>query len=137
MSRENVDVVLRHFAATNARDFAAVMEAYAEDVTLVSHWGAGILSPAASGKTAVGEWFGDWFRQFDSDYRFDIEDARGIGDRVFVLATHNGRGKDSGVPIEQRMAYAYTVRDGLIQHVELFADEGAREAALEAAGLSE
>ena len=135
MSQENVEVVLRQFADTNARDFAAAMNAYAEDVTLVSHWGGALLSPTATGKAAVGEWFGDWFRQFGSDYWFDIEDARGVGDRVFVLATHHGRGRGSGAPIEHRMAYAYTVREGKVQHVELWDDEDGRQAALEAVGL--
>jgi ketosteroid isomerase-like protein len=137
MSQENVEVVLRQFADTNARDFGAAMDAYADDVTLIAHWGVGLLSPSATGKAAVGEWFGDWFRQFGSDYRFDIEDARGEADRVFVLATHHGRGRGSGAPIEERMAYAYTVRKGKVQHVELWADENCREAALDAVGLSE
>jgi ketosteroid isomerase-like protein len=136
MSQENVEVVLRQFEHTNARDFAAAMEAYADDVTLVAHWGLGLLSPTATGKRAVGEWFGDWFSQFASDYRFDIEDARGRGDRVFILATHHGHGRGSGARIQHRMAYAYTVREGKVKHVELWADENARAAALEAVGLS-
>jgi len=137
MSRENVEVVLRQFADTSARDFSAAMDAYADEVTLVSHWGVGLLSPTATGKAAVGEWFGDWFRQFGPDYRFDIEEARGVGDRVFLLATHHGRGRGSGAPIEHRMAYAYTVRERKVEHVELWADEDGRAAALEAVGLSE
>jgi ketosteroid isomerase-like protein len=95
------------------------------------------MSPDATGKAAVGEWFGDWFRQFGPDHRFDIEEARGFGDRVFILATHHGHGRGSGAPIQHRMAYAYTVGDGKVNHVELWADEGARAAALEAVGLSE
>ena len=137
MSRENVEVVLRQFADTNARDFAAAMDAYADDVTLISHWGVGLLSPTATGRAAVGEWFGDWFRQFSSDYRLYIEDSRGVGDSVFILATHHGHGRGSGAPIEHRLAYAYTVRGGKVQHVELWADQDGREAALEAVGLSE
>jgi ketosteroid isomerase-like protein len=129
--------VLKLFADTNARDFAAAMNAYTDDVTLVTHSGLGLLSPDATGKAAVGEWFGDWFRQFGPDYRFDIEEARGWGDRVFVVATHHGRGRGSGARIEHRMAYAYTVRDGKVKHVELWADEDGRAAALEAVGLSE
>ena len=138
VTRGNVEVVLRQYADTNARDFAAAMDAYAEDVTLISHWGAGLLSPTATGKAAVGEWFGDWFSQFGSDYRFDIEDARGAGNRVFLLASHHGHGRGSGAPIEHRLAYAYTVRLGKVQHVELWtADHAGRRAARAAVGLSE
>ena len=132
-----MELVLKQFADTNARDFTAVMEAYAEDVMLVMHGEkVGMLGPAATGKVAVGEWFGDWFRQFARDYRFDIEESRGVGDRVFLVATHHGRGRDSGVPVEERWAYVYTVREGKISRVEVWGDRDAREAALEAVGLS-
>jgi ketosteroid isomerase-like protein len=137
MSQENVQVVLKHFEDTKARDFAAVMDGYAEDVTLALHKEIGLLSPTATGKAAVGEWFGDWFRQFGPDYRFDIEESRGFGDRVFVLATHHGRGRGSGVLVEQRWAYVYTVREGKVSRVELWGDHDAREAALTDVGLRE
>ncbi|HEU0023576.1 MAG TPA: nuclear transport factor 2 family protein [Thermoleophilaceae bacterium] len=137
MSRENVEVVLKQFTDTNARDFAAVMEAYSEDVMLVMHGEkVGVLGRSAAGKAAVGEWFGDWFRQFGRNYRFDIEETRGVGDRVFLVATHHGRGRDSGVPVEERWAYVYTVRGGKVSRVELWGDRDAREAALEALGPS-
>jgi len=137
MSRENVEVVLKQFGDTNARDFAAVMEAYAEDVTVEVHGEkVGVLGRTVAGKVAVGEWFGDWFRQFGRDYRFDIEESRGVGDRVFLLATHRGRGRDSGVPVEERWAYVYTVREGKVSRVDIWGDRDAREAALEAVDLS-
>jgi hypothetical protein len=41
MSQGNVEVVLKQFEDTNARDFAAAMDAYADDVRLVAHWGLG------------------------------------------------------------------------------------------------
>jgi ketosteroid isomerase-like protein len=43
----------------------------------------------------------------------------------------------SGVPVEERWAYLYTVRDGKVCRVELWADRDAREAALTALGRSE
>ena len=128
-------VVTGQFEAVNSRDFKAVMEAYAEDVELVLHddlRGGG--GEGALGKEAVGKWFGDWFQQFDSDYRFEVEEARDLGDRVFVVATHHGHGRSSGIPVEQRTAYLYAVADGRVNRVDVWTD---REAALEAAGLSE
>jgi ketosteroid isomerase-like protein len=113
-------------------DFAAVMDTWAEDVSLVIHADLGPMETTAIGKEAVGEWFGDWFRQFAPDYRFEIEETRGSGDRVFVLAAHHGRG--SGAPVTQRTAYVYTLREGKVRRVEVWAD---RETALEAAGLGE
>ncbi len=132
MTQQNVEVVVKQFEDTNARDFTAVMDAYAEDVTLALHGDVGPLSNTATGKAAVGEWFGDWFRQFGRDYRFEIEESRGVGDRVFVLARHHGRGRGSGVPVEERWGYLYTVHDGKVTRVELWNGRDAREAALEA-----
>jgi ketosteroid isomerase-like protein len=60
--------------------FAAVMDAYADDVVLDIHGEArGVGGEGAVGKNAVGEWFGDWFRTFDSDYRFEIDETRDWG----------------------------------------------------------
>ena len=135
MSQENVEVVVGQFENTNARDFKAVMDAYADDVILRLHdWLRNIGGEAVVGKEAVGEWFGDWFRTFDRDYRFDVDEARDLGDRVLVVATHHGRGRISGAPARQQLGYLYTVREGKISLVEAWAD---RARALEAAGLSE
>ena len=120
------------FEGVNARDFAAVMDAYADDVTLVLHgvWvGQAVEGDTVVGKTAVGDWFGDWFGQFASDYRFEIEESRSRGERVFLVATHSARGRHSGVPVQQRLAYVYTVRESRVSRVELWED---REAALQA-----
>lgn len=139
MSRESVEVVVGQLEGVNARDFSAVMDAYAEDVVLILH--DDLLSGegpegtvTVTGRNAVGEWFGDWFRQFAPDYRFEIEETSDRDDRVFVVATHHGRGRSSGVPIEVRLAYVYTVRDGKVSRQEVWRD---RATALEAAGLTE
>ena len=137
MTPAAVDVVLQQYRDTNARTFAAVMDAYADDVVLVAHGERlGVLRERVSGKQAVGEWFGDWFRHFGRDYRFDVEEAREVGGRVLLVANHHGRGRDSGVPVEERGAYLYTVRDGKIAAVEIWAEREAREAALKALGGS-
>jgi ketosteroid isomerase-like protein len=135
MSEENVEVVIATFEAVNTRDFAAAMDVYADDVMLVLHGDLRVAGGAdAAGKEAVGEWFGDWFRQFAHDYRFEIEEARDLGDRVFIVARHRGSGRTSGVPVEQQNSYLYTVREGKISHIEVWGD---RDTAAEAAGLSE
>jgi ketosteroid isomerase-like protein len=132
MSRENVEIVVGTFEAVNVRDFPAAMSAYADEVVLVLHHDFVALgSEGAAGKEAVGEWFGDWFRTFDRDYRFEIHEARDWGDRVFVDATHHGRGRASGAPMSGRGGWVYTVRDGQIVRIEAYPDP---ESALEQAG---
>jgi ketosteroid isomerase-like protein len=123
-----IEIVVKQFEATNARNFAAAMDAYAEDVTLVVHgWLSG--DETATGKAAVGEWFGDWFRQFGHDYQFEIEESRGSGDHVFVVAAHCGQGRTSEVPVAGSSAYIYTVSDDRkITRVEMWVDRDAAPA---------
>jgi ketosteroid isomerase-like protein len=135
VSQADVDVVLDQFAAVNERDFARAMSHYAEDVVLVVDPGWGITSGSYEGKAAVGEWFGDWFRQFADDYHFQIKEARDLGGGgVYLAAGHGGTGRKSGAPIGAESGYLYLVRDGKIARAQLFT---APEAALEAASLPE
>jgi ketosteroid isomerase-like protein len=110
------------------------MAAYDEDVVLVVNGSAGPDAGIWSGRDAVGEWFGDWFRSFGRDYRFEIEDAHSVGDRVLVVARHHGHGGTSGVEVERTTANVYSLRGAKIARVELY---GSRAEALEAIGRRE
>jgi ketosteroid isomerase-like protein len=136
MSQENVEIVVGMFEAVNSRDWAAALDVHAENMTLALHGEVEHLSGGneISGKQAVGEWFGDWYRQFGSDYRSEIEESRDLGDRVFLVATDRGRGRASGAPITGQLSYIYTVLDGKIVRCDVYTN---RNEALEAAGLSE
>jgi ketosteroid isomerase-like protein len=132
MSQENVEVVRDQFAATNERDFPRAMSHYAEDVVLVV--GAFLKPGTFKGRQAVGEWFADWFRAFEADYHFDIDEAQDLGDAVFLFATCFGHGRTSGVEVHGQTGFLYRLRGGKIVRVELYSS---RAEALEAAGLSE
>lgn len=136
MSSADLDVVRDQYAAVNRRDFGRAMELYAEDVVLVVPRLEGLANPGTyEGKEAVGEWFGDWFRAFAEDYRFELEELRHLdGGLIFLLATHGGTGRLSGAPVHGENAYLYRVRDGKISRVGFFAT---REDALETAALPE
>ena len=120
MSKENVEVVLDQFAATNERDFPRAMSHYAEDVELVVHSDAFLEAGTVSGRYAVGQWFANWFRTFEPGYHFDIGEARDFGDVVLLTATHHGRGRISGIEVHGETGYLYTLRDGKIVRGELF-----------------
>jgi ketosteroid isomerase-like protein len=136
VSDPDIEVVRDIFAATNERDWARAMSHYAADVVLVIP-GTGLRSGRFEGKQAVGDWFGDWFRTFDRDYRFDIDEARKIGDLIFIHAKHGGRGRASGVEVHSESSYLYRVRDGKIVYVEFHWDRAAALAAAESPGRSE
>jgi ketosteroid isomerase-like protein len=121
VSRDPVDVVRAQYAATNERDFERAMESYADDVVLVVDEGWGIPSGTYEGKAAVGEWFGDWFRQFAPGYHFDITEARDLGGGgVLLVARHSGAGRASGAAIGGESGYLYRVVGDKIVRVEMF-----------------
>ena len=79
-------------------------------------------------------WFGEWFLAFDKDYRFEVEEARSVGDRVLTVARHHGHGRSSGAEVEWANAHVFSVRGGKIVQLELY---GSRTEALKAGGLEE
>jgi uncharacterized protein len=50
------------------------------------------------------------------------EEFINAGDRVIVLFRFVGTGRESGVPIEERLCHAWTVRDGLVTRLEVHSD---------------
>jgi ketosteroid isomerase-like protein len=129
-----VDVLREQFAATNERDFPRAMSYYADDVVLVIEEGF-LITGTFEGKEAVGEWYGDWFRAFGTDYRFEIEEIRELRPGlVFMTARYGGSGRASGVEVTDRRAYLYRVVDGKITRIQLFLTS---EGAIEAASLPE
>jgi ketosteroid isomerase-like protein len=60
---------------------------------------------------------------------FDVDDERVL---VFMHATAEGEG--SGVPVENRSAHEFTIRDEVVARVKVYAN---RAEALEALGLAE
>lgn len=135
MSQDPVEVVRAQFAATNERDFPRAMELYADEVVLRVGEGWGITAGTYEGKGAVGEWFGDWFRQFSPDYHFEIIEARDLGGGVvFLAAKHGGTGRASGAAVGGESGYLYRVANGKIVRVAIFVSP---DDALEAASLPE
>jgi len=127
-------VLREQFAATNERDFERAMTYYADDVVLVVE--EGFLSTGTfEGREAVGEWYGDWFRAFSSDYRFEIEELREIAPGlVFMTASYGGSGRASGAEVRDRRSYLYRVEDGKITRIQFFLTP---EGAIQASSLPE
>ena len=65
-------------------------------------------------------------------FRFEGTDFRDLGDRVLVLGDVNGRGRVSGVEVEDRWGWIVELSEGRAVSLRGFLDEGQ---ALEAAGL--
>ncbi len=121
----NVDLVRRMLDDYLRGDYEAALPAFAPDVEVVTslerfHGPAGVVVEAK-------RWEEIW-----SDYRFEVEDIIDSGDKVVLLYFQVGKAKGSGVEVEERAAWVYTLREGKIALVEMFQD---RATALRAAGV--
>ncbi len=121
--KQNVHVVREMLEDYVRGDYEAALPAFAHDVEVVTalerfHGPAGVVEEAK-------RWEDMW-----SDYRFEVEDLLGSGDRVVLLYHQVGKAKGSGVEVEERAAWVYTLREGKIARVEMFQD---RETALRTA----
>jgi ketosteroid isomerase-like protein len=69
------------------------------------------------------------------EFRMEPDEVLDAGDRVVAVGRWVGKGKGSGIEVQQPVADVFTLHDGRVVRAELgFTD---RAEALEAAGLSE
>jgi ketosteroid isomerase-like protein len=131
MSQENVEIVRRHMDAYLSGDNEAALAAYDPEVQFDAS-----LRPEGRiyhGRNGVAEamrvWSGTW-----EDWKVEVEEIIDAGDQVLLVSRESGRGKGSGIEIDQQVFVVFTLRDGKIVRWKGFVD---RDRALEAAGLSE
>lgn len=132
MSRENVEIVRRLYAAVNSAGLEVVAEFLHPDVEVVPPPN----SPEASilrGLGPVQQLARGWVETFE---RFKVEPERFVdpgGERVVAYVRDRGRIKGSDTEIDTRFIHVWTLTEGKIIRWQLFSDEAQ---ALEAAGLS-
>jgi ketosteroid isomerase-like protein len=90
-------------------------------------------APVRRGREALDEVVRTWVGTWD-DYSEQIEEVLDLGDTICLVATQRGRGKGSGVEIENRFAQLYEVEDGRITSLTMYMDPAT---ALEAARASD
>jgi ketosteroid isomerase-like protein len=134
MSRENAELVRKHFENTNARRFDAAMESYDPNVELVVSEDVAVDPGVYRGADAVGEWFGSWFATFAPGYRLDVAELIPIDDAVVAAVDHRGVGRRSGAEVTTRLYNAYWIRQSKIVRIALYRE---RSEALQAVGVSE
>jgi ketosteroid isomerase-like protein len=72
-------------------------------------------------------WLEGW-----NEFRFAPEAVVDLGERALMRVRLSGRGKSSGIDLEQTVFHLWTFRDGMPWRCEVFVDE---DAAQQAAGL--
>jgi ketosteroid isomerase-like protein len=132
MSR-NVDVVRAVFEAQRQRDWKAFRRLYDPDIEwedvsgLWGDWGT------RRGFEDVRDAWVTWFEAFER-VEFEIESVVETGDEVIAFIRASGRGRESGLDVDQRLPSVWTVRGGRVVRVRAYRNEAD---ALEAAGLRE
>ena len=128
MSEEHVELVRAGFAAYNRGDLDTLMEMYAPDVEFVT-----LLLGNLRGREAIKRIYEE-NRATLAGYRLDPEELIDVNDgQVIAVARLGGKGHTSEIGLDARMAFLFTVRDGLLVRQQSFRGKAD---ALEAAGLS-
>jgi ketosteroid isomerase-like protein len=130
MAETNVERLRAGYEAVDRGDFEAVRGLFHPDVQLFDR-------PEVPDAASYRGWEGMASTVRDSqqtfeDFRFEPEQFFERGDRIVAIVTMTGRGRASGVPVEERIAHLWTLRDGRAVELRAFTDPAD---ALEAAGL--
>jgi ketosteroid isomerase-like protein len=128
VSKENAEIVRLSIVAYQRGDWEEATAYLALDVV----WEVGQELPL-HGPAAVREMWTRWNEEWA---QLDMvgEEIIDAGDKVFVAMRYRGRGRLSGVAVDQRVFEVHTFRDG---HCVSKTDFETRAEALEAVGLSE
>src|SRR5262245_48166672 len=134
MSQENLDLVRSIYAAQQRGDFSSAEWAHPEIEFVI------VDGPTPGRWTGLAAMAGAWrdFLRAWEGYHPHVEEYRQLdGERVLVLTQRVGRGKTSGMDIEEmgaKGANLFHLRDGKVIRAVFYWD---RQQALEAAGLRE
>ena len=133
MSRENVEIVRRVYAAAAGRDAAAVLEGYDPGV----EWDTSRVHGSVLGGRVYRGHSGlrSFFREMRDGLEtldYDFDELIDAGDQVISVVTVRGRGRASGIEMEWPRVAVWTIRAGKVVRVVWFPT---REEALEAVGL--
>ena len=129
MSQENVERVRAGFAAYNRGDLDTLLDMYGPTVEFVT-----LLQGNHHGKEAVRLMFEENRRNLPG-YRLEPEELIDVGDGQVIAVVHlGGAGRVSQVALDDRIAFLFTIQDGLAIRQQSFRN---KEDALEAVGLRE
>lgn len=117
MAQSDVEIVRSMYEAFHGGDAEAALAHFDADVVV----DATIRVDSATGQgreelaTIIGQWVGSF-----EEWREEIEEIRDLGSQVCVIAIQRGRGRGSGVEIDDRYALLYEVRGDKIASLTMY-----------------
>jgi ketosteroid isomerase-like protein len=135
MARDRVDVARRSVDAYNRRDVdGSFAELVTPDFEFYPGTGRALEQGVYRGREGAERFLVETVENWEEPLQNVAEEFRDLGDRVFVLGRLRGRGKASGVPVDQPYAAILDFRGDRIWRNRVYLD---RAEGLRAAGLSE
>jgi ketosteroid isomerase-like protein len=132
MSQKNVKIVRAVFDAYFRGDMESVLRLVDPEI-VVTQRSEMPDAMTRHGHAGVVEAIAVWPDQWD-DYQLEIVQIVDAGDHVVVRTHQRGRGKGSGVDVEDEIWFVFGFRNGKVAEWRMF---GAEREALEAVGLRE
>jgi uncharacterized protein len=132
MSRENVEIVRSVFEAVNRRDFDVASRDLAPDVEFTTP-PRGPNAGTYRGRDEIRGFWEEIQTPFEA-WTSEPEELIESGDQVVVVVKTRMRPRGSSAEIENRNGSVWTIRNGTVVSIRIFAKP---EEALEAAGLRE
>jgi hypothetical protein len=134
MSQENVEIVRRANRAFNSGDREGALADYHPDVEWRDLDHAPDTPECVRGVAALRGLMDQWDEPFE-EFRAEIEEYIDAGDCVVAVTHWRGKGKGSGLIVDQHTADVFEFADGKIVRVTLAYSD--KSAALKAVGLGE
>ena len=133
MPQQDVEVVQRTLEAFNSGEVEQVLAIVHPDFEARIAPELSAEPDTYRGGSGVQRYF-DSFREAFEQIRFEVEELTDAGDAVVVGLRMTAIGKLTGIPVEQRNAGVWTVRDGRVVRIDTYVTV---EEALRAAGVKE
>jgi ketosteroid isomerase-like protein len=104
--QRNVELAREGIEAYNRGDYAVVLEMFSPEVEVYAP-PSFMNSGRFHGHEGFMEWISHWNEAWES-FEIEVTGIEPIGDSFVVLEAHQaGRGRGSGVPVEQDVIYIY------------------------------
>jgi uncharacterized protein len=133
MSQENVDAVRRGLEAFNSGDIEQVIAIAAPDFEAIVPPELSAEPDTYRGHDGLRRYF-ESFHETMEEIRFEPEQLIDAGDEVVTVVRLTAKGRHTAIPVEQRIAQVWMMRDGKALQVRTFTT---LKRALAEAGLGE
>jgi ketosteroid isomerase-like protein len=133
MSQENVEVVRQTLEAFNSEDIERILALTHPEFETEVPPEFSAEPDTYTGRGGVRRYF-ESFQEAMDEIRFQPERLWDAGESVVVALRLTAKGRQTAIPVEQRTAAVWSVRDGMVAQVRVY---GSPAEALDAVGLAE